>query len=181
MDISSILKKKRRDHKLTQEQLAEKIFVSTKTISNWENNKTTPDIDSQYDYIIFDVPPTLISCSDSAMVASDYIVIVLPTQERSCVGAEAFIQYTQQLYDTYKSQVDSDILGVLSVLLKNTSKVDQTILEQAKTEFGEENIFNNVIKNMERVKRYDMIGITNPDNEKRQDMNDKKYMLFILK
>lgn len=69
----------------------------------------------------------------------------------------------------------------MSVLLKNTSKVDQTILEQAKTEFGEENIFNNVIKNMERVKRYDMIGITNPDNEKRQDMNDKKYMLFILK
>ncbi|MDC2806235.1 hypothetical protein [Leuconostoc suionicum] len=69
----------------------------------------------------------------------------------------------------------------MSVLLKNTSKVDQTILEQAKTEFGEENIFNNVIKNMERVKKYDMIGITNPDNEKRQDMNDKKYMLFILK
>lgn len=105
----------------------------------------------------------------------------LQKQEHSCVGAEAFIQYTQELYDTYKSQVDSDILGVLSVLLKNTSKVDQTILEQAKTEFGEENIFNNVIKNMERVKRYDMIGITNPDNEKRQDMNDKKYMLFILK
>lgn len=46
MDISSILKKKRRDHKLTQEQLAEKIFVSTKIFSNWENNKTTPDIDS---------------------------------------------------------------------------------------------------------------------------------------
>ncbi|MDC2816820.1 hypothetical protein PO181_07475 [Leuconostoc suionicum] len=69
----------------------------------------------------------------------------------------------------------------MSVLLKNTSKVDQTILEQAKTEFGEENIFNNVIKNMERVKKYDMIGITNPDNEKSQDMNDKKYMLFILK
>ncbi|MCT4376192.1 helix-turn-helix domain-containing protein [Leuconostoc suionicum] len=46
MDISSILKKKRSDHKLTQEQLAEKIFVPTKTISNWENNKTTPDIDS---------------------------------------------------------------------------------------------------------------------------------------
>lgn len=79
----------------------------------------------------------------------------LPTQEHSCVGAEAFIPYTQELYDTYKSQVDFDILEILPVLLKNTSKVDQTILEQAKTEFGEENIFNNVIKNMERVKRYD--------------------------
>lgn len=105
----------------------------------------------------------------------------LPTQEHSCVGAEAFIPYTQELYDTYKSQVDFDILEILPVLLKNTSKVDQTILEQAKTEFGEENIFNNVIKNMERVKRYDMIGITNPDSEKRHDMHDKQYMLCILK
>ncbi|CCF27161.1 Plasmid copy control protein [Leuconostoc citreum LBAE C11] len=131
-------------------------------------------IEDQYDYIIFDVPPTLSSYTDTAMVSSDYIVIVLQTQERSFVGAEAFIQYTQEMYNTYKEEVDFDILGILPVLLKNTSKVDQTILEQAKREFGEENIFNNVVKNMERVKRYDMIGITNPDSDARHDMHDKK-------
>lgn len=131
-------------------------------------------IEDQYDYIIFDVPPTLSSYTDTAMVSSDYIVIVLQTQERSFVGAEAFIQYTQEMYNTYKEEVDFDILGILPVLLKNTSKVDQTILEQAKREFGEENIFTNVVKNMERVKRYDMIGITNPDSDARHDMHDKK-------
>lgn len=46
MDISSLIKTKRKEYRFTQEQLAEKLFVSTKTISNWENNKTTPDIDS---------------------------------------------------------------------------------------------------------------------------------------
>lgn len=46
MEIGNLLKEKRIARKLTQEQLAEQIFVSTKTISNWENNKTTPDIDS---------------------------------------------------------------------------------------------------------------------------------------
>jgi len=46
MEIGEILKEKRNDYKLTQEKLAEKIFVSNKTISNWENGKTTPDIDS---------------------------------------------------------------------------------------------------------------------------------------
>lgn len=46
MDVGKTLKDKRKELQLTQEQLAEKIFVSTKTISNWENNKTTPDIDS---------------------------------------------------------------------------------------------------------------------------------------
>ena len=114
------------------------------------------------------------SYTDTAVVSSDYIVIVLQTQERSFVGAEAFIQYTQEMYNTYKEEVDFDILGILPVLLKNTSKVDQTILEQAKREFGEENIFTNVVKNMERVKRYDMIGITNPDSDVRHDMHDKK-------
>jgi len=44
MKISQTIKEKRKEYQLTQEQLAEKIFVSTKTISNWETEKTTPDI-----------------------------------------------------------------------------------------------------------------------------------------
>ncbi|MBO0488519.1 helix-turn-helix domain-containing protein [Vagococcus fluvialis] len=46
MAISEMLKEKRQENQLTQEQLSEKIFVSRKTISNWETGKTTPDIDS---------------------------------------------------------------------------------------------------------------------------------------
>ena len=32
--------------KLSQDELAEKIFVSRQTISNWENNKNYPDVKS---------------------------------------------------------------------------------------------------------------------------------------
>lgn len=46
MSIGETLKEKRTESQLTQEQLSEKIFVSRKTISNWETGKTTPDIDS---------------------------------------------------------------------------------------------------------------------------------------
>lgn len=46
MKISAILKQRRLDLNLTQEQVAEKIFVSTKSISNWENAKNFPDIES---------------------------------------------------------------------------------------------------------------------------------------
>lgn len=46
MPIGKILKDKRTDYGLTQEQLSEEIFVSRKTISKWETGKTTPDIDS---------------------------------------------------------------------------------------------------------------------------------------
>jgi len=46
MKISTILKQHRLDLNLTQEQVAEKILVSTKSISNWENAKNFPDIES---------------------------------------------------------------------------------------------------------------------------------------
>lgn len=46
MKISEMLKEKRKEYQLTQEQVAEKIFVSRKTISNWETEKTIPDIES---------------------------------------------------------------------------------------------------------------------------------------
>lgn len=44
MKIGDQLKKARMDKNMTQEEVAEKIFVSRQSISNWENNKTYPDI-----------------------------------------------------------------------------------------------------------------------------------------
>lgn len=44
MEIGSKLKNARNDKGLTQEQAAEALGVSRQTISNWENNKSYPDI-----------------------------------------------------------------------------------------------------------------------------------------
>ena len=44
MDIGTKLQKARLQAKLTQEQVAESLGVSRQTISNWENEKTYPDI-----------------------------------------------------------------------------------------------------------------------------------------
>lgn len=46
MNISTQIKKYRNSMGLSQEELAEKIFVSRQTVSNWENNKNYPDIHS---------------------------------------------------------------------------------------------------------------------------------------
>ena len=46
MDIGSRIKKYREDQNISQEELALKIFVSRQTISNWETNKSYPDIKS---------------------------------------------------------------------------------------------------------------------------------------
>ena len=45
MDIGERLKKYRKHNGLTQEQVAEKIYVSRATISSWETNRTFPDIE----------------------------------------------------------------------------------------------------------------------------------------
>ncbi|KAF1299079.1 hypothetical protein BAU15_00080 [Enterococcus sp. JM4C] len=46
MELSETLKEKRKELSMTQEQVAEKIFVSQKSVSNWETKKTFPDIES---------------------------------------------------------------------------------------------------------------------------------------
>ena len=43
MKIGKQIKKYRTEMELSQDELAEKIFVSRQTISNWENNKNYPD------------------------------------------------------------------------------------------------------------------------------------------
>ena len=43
-DIGSKIKAARLEKKLTQEQVAELLGVSRQTISNWENEKSYPDI-----------------------------------------------------------------------------------------------------------------------------------------
>ena len=46
MKIGKQIKKYRTEMGLSQDRLAEKIFVSRQTISNWENNKNYPDVKS---------------------------------------------------------------------------------------------------------------------------------------
>lgn len=115
----------------------------------------------EFDFIFIDVPPTFSIITDSALYASQHVVVVLQTQERSLQGAEAFTNYLQTLIDNYDA--DLDILGILPVLLKNQAAVDLQTLEGAREVFGDHNLFKGVVKNMERLKRFDITGITEDD------------------
>ena len=46
MEIGNQIKKYRNELQLSQEELADKIFVTRQTISNWENERNYPDIKS---------------------------------------------------------------------------------------------------------------------------------------
>lgn len=46
MELGKQIKKYRNEKSLSQEALADKIYVSRQTISNWENDKSYPDVNS---------------------------------------------------------------------------------------------------------------------------------------
>ena len=46
MNLKEKLIKIRKDNNLTQEELAEKLYISRQTVSNWENGKFYPDIET---------------------------------------------------------------------------------------------------------------------------------------
>lgn len=126
------------------------------------------EIKDDYDFILLDVPPTISVITDSALVASDYAIIIMQTQERSLVGGRTFIDEMIEIANEYNSSLD--LLGVLPVILKPRALVDTATIEKATEIFGEPNMFRTIVPYMERIKRWDMTGITH--NEK--DMHDRR-------
>lgn len=125
----------------------------------------------KYDIIIIDLPPTISLITDSALYAADWAIPVMQTHERSYQGVETVINYMQEEIINKFHAPTLEIAGILAVLLKNGAPIDISTLEQAKSEFGEENFFKTTVRNMERLKRYDVTGVT--DN----DRYDKKVRL----
>lgn len=46
MELGKQIKKYRQEVQLSQEELADRVYVSRQTISNWENDKSYPDVNS---------------------------------------------------------------------------------------------------------------------------------------
>jgi len=118
------------------------------------------NIREQYDFILIDVPPTISDYTNNAVVASDYVIVVMQTHERSLAATEKFIPYLQGMIDNYQANIE--LLGIAPVLLKNNGLVDQYIIGEAKSMFNN-HLFKTTIKQRERIKRFDINGITEED------------------
>lgn len=129
-------------------------------------------IKDAYDYILIDVPPTISDFSDNAMMAADYVLIILQAQELSLEGSETYVSYLQFMADNYDA--DIQVAGVLPVLLRPGSRVDESTVERAKELFGDDNVMTHYIKHLERLKAWDVTGITDKDQHDR-----KAHKVFI--
>lgn len=119
------------------------------------------NIKEDYDYIIIDVPPTLSGYTNNAILASDFVIMVLQTQQQAFSSSIKFISYLKDLRADYHS--DFELLGVIQYLIKKDGKVDNEIISVSNETFGEA-VFKNQIHQRERVKRFGKNGITNNDS-----------------
>lgn len=118
------------------------------------------DIKDKYDYVLIDTPPTLSVFTNNAILASNYVVMVMQSHQQSYTSSIKFVSYLQQLRQDYAAQFD--LLGIVPCLLNNTGTVDQEILKEAKKSLGEA-MLTNILYNRERVKRFGRSGIANKD------------------
>lgn len=98
-DIGSKIKAARLEKKLTQEQVAELLGVSRQTISNWENEKSYPDIIS------------VIKMSDCYEVSLDYLLKGEQTMK-------TYYEYLEESTNVVKSNTNRNkIIIILSYML----------------------------------------------------------------
>ncbi|MCK8606428.1 AAA family ATPase [Leuconostoc citreum] len=145
------------------EEFAKFLYQNTdnQTDEDFYFSKLLDPIKESFDIIIIDVPPMSKEITRNAVTSSDYVLISLQTQEHSLTGAENYIEELNKLNKTY--DLNLTVVGLLPVLLKNTGTVDEYIIDNAKVIFGESNIFSTIVPQMERIKRFDINGITNHD------------------
>jgi len=76
------------------------------------------------------------------------------------------------LVDNYDA--DFQVVGVLPILLRPGRRVDISTIECATELFGEENVMKDVVKHVERLKAWDITGITNNDQH-----DAKAHKVFV--
>lgn len=147
------------------------------TIPNYEKKhrayfgKLLRDFEDEFDYIIFDVPPSASIYLESALYIANHILIILQPHAHSLNGAISFYDHLEDLTNEYP-EVVYYIIGVLPAMMDFTSDVDRFIVKRATEFFGEDLIFKLHINLLGRLKRYDYQGIPDISNTTDSDHHD---------
>lgn len=99
MEIGSKLKKARMEKGFTQEQTADALGVSRQTISNWENNKSYPDIIS------------VIKMSEIYSISLDHLL----KEDGSMNKKQTYMEYLEESTNTVKAKRNLEKIILFSV------------------------------------------------------------------
>lgn len=114
-------------------------------------------IKKDYDFILIDTPPTMSDFTRNAAYASDYIIMAFQTQSDSLDGVADYI--TEEVTPLVeKFNCKTEIVGILPNQLSKGS-IDQTVVKDAIEQFGEQNLFDNILPFVKRVQSTPRTGL----------------------
>ena len=177
MNLGKKIVKIRKDNKMSQEELAEALNVTRQTISNWENSKNYPDIE------------TLILISDKFNISLD---ILLKGDKEMIENIDKKIKNNKKLKDIIIALIIIIFLLIISIFIYdkydyyktlNTDYGDYTV---AKCNFNNEKIklyvkvpylekkwYEDKVYDPEKVKPSDYFIVNTETKEKKLDLMKK--------
>ncbi len=124
MEIGKQIKKYRNDFNFSQEELAEKVYVSRQTISNWENDKNYPDIKSLLLLSsVFEISLDTLVKGDVDMMKEQIIAIEITEEEFEKFKKDAKIFNAMFFYVIIFTVPALMYLGLLGKILTMTAFV----------------------------------------------------------
>jgi cellulose biosynthesis protein BcsQ len=128
-------------------------------------------IEDKYDFVLFDVPPTISEFTYNALASSDYVLPVLQTQISAFKQTKKYLEFIEEMQEIMVrfEYPPVQVLGVIPYLQKSKGQVDKHVVEQAEEQMGDL-LLNSRILERERIKRYSKTGI------QRADFHDKKAL-----
>ena len=106
MELSIQIKKYRTELHLSQEELAEKVYVTRQTISNWENEKSYPDIHSLL------LLSSLFNVSLDQLIKGDIEKMKEIIAEQLSVDADSITEAS-----SFKDDLGADSLDVYQIIM----------------------------------------------------------------
>lgn len=115
MELSQKLQKRRKEMNLTQEEVAEQLYVSRQTISNWENGRTLPDIKSLVLISdIYDISLDSLIKEDTKMIKK--LSIDSKQAENWFVSSSLLSSSLSILIGTQSSKFETNVLVLLLII-----------------------------------------------------------------
>nr|WP_275430611.1 MULTISPECIES: ParA family protein [unclassified Staphylococcus] len=127
------------------------------------------NLKKEYDFIFFDSVPTTTSLTHNCIVASDYVIIPVESEEDCYDNSMDYMFYLSQM-KRYNSKLD--VLGILIYLTEDNNKTNNLYEKKYRDEYNDI-VFHNVVKRSKRVMTWGSQGIS--ENKPYDKKTLKKY------
>jgi len=144
------------------------------TVQTPSNAKQYPDpnvllkralaqIDTKYDYIIIDTPPTVSIFNKNALNASTDAVIPMQPEGMAVKGAEDMLEFIREVQKSSNRKLN--ILGILATMVQNTN-LHSTVMQEIRKTFVEKDVtvFETIIKRTIRYGSAQTSGVPDTKN-----------------